>query len=89
MKRRRQSPSPAGPRRLRVQQDEATGDSAPHKGPRYSRLTMPHERDERPHEPGAPNVVTTRAADDVAEGRRDTDLYSQAGADFDRKARRS
>jgi len=49
---------------------------------------MPHERDERPDAPGTPNVVTTQAADDVAEGRRDTDLYSKAGTDFDRKGRR-
>jgi hypothetical protein len=32
--------------------------------------------------------VTRQAADDLAHGRRDTDLYTRVGIDFDRKARR-
>jgi hypothetical protein len=48
---------------------------------------MPHERDEISHRPGAPGPVATQAADDLREGQRDTDRYTQAAEDFDRKDR--
>jgi hypothetical protein len=49
---------------------------------------LPHERDERTQRPGKPKAVTRQAADDLAHGSRDTDLYTRVGIDFDRKARR-
>jgi hypothetical protein len=50
---------------------------------------MPHERDERTEAPAAPTEVVTQAADDLAKGSRDTDLYAKVGTDFDRTSRRS
>jgi hypothetical protein len=99
MKRRRRTSFPREAVHSSVERDEATGivdRSVRGAGRRYANLGMPHERDERPHErderphaPGEPSPVTTHAADDLAEGRRNTDLYAKVGRDFDRKARRS
>jgi len=92
MKRRRRTSFPREAVHSSVERDEATGivdRSVRGGGRRYANLGMPHERDEHPHAPGEPSPVTTHAADDLAEGRRDTDLYAKVGADFDRKARRS
>ena len=75
-----------------VEEDEATGvaaDAPRAPDERYANLRMPHERDERTHVPSAPSEVVTQAADDLAEGRRETDLYAKVGTDFDRTARRS
>ena len=78
--------------RTTVERDEATGFAAdaarvPHQ--RYGDLKMPHERDERTHPPSPPNEVATQAANDLAEGKRETDLYGKAGTDFDRSTRGS
>jgi hypothetical protein len=93
MKRRRRTPLPRQAVQPIVEEDEATGStvvpSAGDTEQKYANLRMPHERDERTHAPVRPGAVTTQAADDLAEGRRETDLYSKVGADFDRKARRS
>jgi hypothetical protein len=92
MKRRRRTPLSRDVTRPIVEKDEATGVAAgsPHAADeRYADLKMPHERDERTHAPSAPSVVVTQAADDLAEGRRETDRYGKAGTDFDRTARRS
>jgi len=88
---RRNLPLAARPPRLRVEENQATGvaaDSALPPGAQYANLPLPHERDERTQRPGKPKAVTRQAADDVAHGSRDTDLYTRVGIDFDRKARR-
>jgi len=92
MKRRRRTPLPGDVTRPIVDQDEATGraagaGSAHASDERYGDLKMPHEHDERTHAPGAPSEAVTQAADDLAEGRRETDLYGKVGTDFDRAAR--
>jgi hypothetical protein len=90
MKRQR---SPASTRKRvlpLVERDEASG--AASRAPpeqRYANLKMPHERDEVSHRPGPPGPVTTQAANDLRDGQRDTDRYTQAGEDFDRKGRGS
>lgn len=92
MKRRRRTPLRRDVTQPIVEGDEATGVAAGSpRAPdeRYANLKMPHERDERTHAPGAPSEVVTQAADDLAEGRRETDLYAKVGTDFDRTARRS
>jgi hypothetical protein len=92
MKRRRRTPLPRDVTRPIVDRDEATGGgarSARASDERYGNLNMPHERDERTHAPGAPTEAVTQAADDLAEGRRETDLYGKVGTDFDRAARHS
>ena len=92
MKRRRRTPLPRDVTRPIVDQDEATGraaGSARASDERYGDLKMPHERDERTHAPGAPSEAVKQAADDLAEGRRETDLYGKVGTDFDRVARHS
>jgi len=75
-----------------VERDEATSvaaDTARVPRQRYANLKMPHERDERTHAPSPPSEVGTQAANDLAEGKRETDLYGKAGTDFDRTTRRS
>jgi len=92
MKRRRPMPLPRNATEPTVDKDEATGvaaGAARSTGERYADLKMPHERDERTHAPGAPSELVTQAADDLVEGRRESDLYTKAGSDFDRTARRS
>jgi hypothetical protein len=74
-----------------VEENEAMGGaagSALPPGAQYANLPLPHERDERTQRPGKPKAVTRQAADDLAHGSRDTDLYTRVGIDFDRKARR-
>jgi len=91
MKRQRHLPSPRGRSRPDVEANEATGLEAGSALPadaQYAKLALPHERDERTARPGKPGTVTRQAADDLAQGKRDTDLYTRVGADFDRKARR-
>jgi len=92
MKRRPRTPLSRDVTQPTVDKDEATGvaaGSARAPDVRYANLKVPHERDERTHAPGAPSEIVTQAADDLAEGRRETDLYAKAGTDFDRTARRS
>lgn len=92
MRRRRHTPFPREVVQPVVDKDEATGvaaDSARPRADRYANLTMPHERDERTETPNAPTEVVTQAADDLAKGSRDTDLYAKVGTDFDRTSRRS
>ncbi len=92
MKRRRRTPLPRDVTQPIVEKDDAAGvaaGSARAPDERYANLRMPHERDERTHAPDAPSEVVTQAADDLAEGRRETDLYGKVGTDFDRTARRS
>jgi hypothetical protein len=75
---------------LRVEEDDSTGVLANASQPgrkRYTRMRLPHERDESTHRPGPPNRVTTRAAKDLASGQQDTDRYGAVGEDFDRKTR--
>jgi hypothetical protein len=91
MKRRRRTPPAREAVQPTVEEDEATGFIASDRDTeqQYANLRMPYERDERTHAPVRPGAITTQAADDLEAGRRDTDLYSKVGADFDRKARRS
>ena len=50
-------------------------------------MKLPHERDESTHGPAKPTAVTEQAAQDVEQGRVDTDRYGEAGRHFDRKER--
>jgi hypothetical protein len=75
---------------LRVEEDDSTGVLANPSQPgnkRYTRMRLPHERDESTHRPGTPNRVTTRAAKDLEDGQQDTDRYGAVGEDFDRNTR--
>ncbi|HKU85018.1 MAG TPA: hypothetical protein VJV77_01635 [Casimicrobiaceae bacterium] len=88
MKRRRRLPPPKGPE-LRVEADDSTGVLGNALQParkRYTRMRLPHERDESTHRPGAPNKVTKRAAKDLEDGQQDTDCYGAVGERFDRNA---
>ena len=90
MKRQRRSPLPPEAARPHVEKNEATGavaDSAVPDDKQYTKLPLPHERDERPHRPPRPAVVTRQAATDVASDQRDTDQYTRVGEDFDRTSR--
>ena len=92
MKRQRRMPLRRYVTRTIVERDDATGVAAdaarvPHQ--RYGNLKMPHERDERTHPASPPSEVGTQAANDLAEGKRETDLYGKAGTDFDRNTRGS
>lgn len=76
---------------LGVAADVATDTSAesgrPRRGNRYSRMKLPHERDESAHAPQPPNPVTAQGAQDVEHGKTDTDCYDATGPRYDRKAR--
>jgi len=88
MKRRRRLSGRGKPPALVVEKDVATGVVArtlPRPAQRYSRLALPHERDEGPHRPGPPNAVTEQAARDLDEGQVDTDRYTETGKRFDRR----
>ena len=89
MKRKRPA-TPRQPPDMRVEKDVSTGLAARTARPsdqRYSKLKMPHERDESTHAPARPNEVTEQAARDIEQGRKETDCYGAAGANFDRKQR--
>ena len=77
------------PSELRVEKDVATGVAAAARPPgkRYSKLKLPHERDESTHRPGKPDAVTQQAAQDLQQGKVDTDCYGTTAAHFERKAR--
>jgi hypothetical protein len=88
MRRRRKLPIPKG-RELRVEADDSTGTLGNATQParkRYTRMRLPHERDQSTHRPGAPNRVTKRAAKDLEDGQEDTDCYGAVGERFDGKA---
>ena len=88
MKRRRRLPLRKH-RDLRVEADDSTGILANAQQPgrkRYTRMRLPHERDESTHRPGEPNRVTKRAAKDLENGQEDTDCYGAVGERFDGKA---
>jgi hypothetical protein len=71
---------------LRVEEDDSTGIVANAEQPqrkRYTRMRLPHERDESTHRPGEPNRVTKRAAKDLETGQQDTDCYGAVGERFD------
>jgi hypothetical protein len=92
MKRRRRTPLRRYAKGTIAERDEATSfaaDAARVPPQRYANLRMPHERDERTHAPSPPSEVGTQAANDLAEGKRETDLYGKAGSDFDRTTGRS
>ena len=89
MKQRRRVPRPKQTD-LRVEADDSTGILGNASQPgrkRYTRMRLPHERDESTHRPGEPNNVTKRAAKDLANGQEDTDCYGAVGERFDRNAR--
>ena len=89
MKRKRPATSQQ-PTDMRVEKDVSTGLAARTARPadkRYVKLKMPHERDESTHAPAPPNDVTEQAAQDIEQGRKDTDRYGAAGENFDRKER--
>lgn len=90
MKRKRALPASKNARALVVEQDVATEVTARTVRPpakRYSNLKMPHERDERPHAPVKPRMITEQAAQDVEQGKVETDCYGATGERFDRKHR--
>jgi hypothetical protein len=47
-------------------------------------MRLPHERDESTQGGGAPSRVMTQAADDLAEGRTDTDCYDAVATHYER-----
>ena len=88
MKRRQTQPPPRGPE-LRVEADDSTGVLGNASQPgrkRYTRMRLPHERDQSTHRPGEPGRVTKRAAKDLEDGQEDTDCYGAVGERFDRTA---
>jgi hypothetical protein len=92
MKRKRRHPPAKRPTELVVEKDLATDVAAgtvrsPEQ--RYSRLEMPHERDESVDKRGTgkPNPVTEQAARDIEQGRVETDCYGATGGRFDRTQR--
>ena len=88
MRRRRKLSIPKGPG-LRVEADDSTGvlgNAVRPGGKRYTRMRLPHERDESTHRPGEPGPVTKRAAKDLEDGQEDTDCYGAVGERFDHKA---
>lgn len=88
MRRSRSRRRPHPPRDLGVAADvatDATTDRArPRRGNRYDRMRLPHERDESTQGGGAPSRVMTQAADDLAEGRTDTDCYDAVATHYER-----
>jgi hypothetical protein len=88
MKRRPRLPARGKAPALVVEKDAATGAvarTARRPAKRYSRLALPHERDEGPHRPGPPTAITEQAARDLDEGQVDTDRYTETGKRFDRR----
>ena len=88
MKRPRKLLPPKGPD-LRIEADDSTGILGNASQPgrkRYTRMRLPHERDESTHRPGEPGTVTKRAAKDLEAGQEDTDCYGAVGERFDRTA---
>jgi hypothetical protein len=88
MRRRRKRSIPKGPD-LRVEADDSTGVLGNASQParkRYTRMRLPHERDESTHRPGEPGPVTKRAAKDLEDGQQDTDCYGAVGERFDDNA---
>ena len=88
MRRRRKRSIPKGPD-LRVEADDSTGVLGNASQParkRYTRMRLPHERDESTHRPGEPGPVTKRAAKDLEDGQHDTDCYGAVGERFDDNA---
>jgi hypothetical protein len=69
-----------------VATDTSAESSRPRRGNRYSRMKLPHERDESTHAPQPPNPVMEQAARDVEQGKTDTDCYEATGPRYDRKA---
>jgi len=71
---------------LRVEADDSTGVLGNALQPgrkRYTRMRLPHERDESTHRPAEPGPVTKRAAKDLEDGQQDTDCYGAVGERFD------
>jgi len=71
---------------LRVEADDSTGVLGNALQPgrkRYTRMRLPHERDESTHRPAQPGPVTKRAAKDLEDGQQDTDCYGAVGERFD------
>ncbi len=88
MRRRRRLRLPKGPA-LRVEADDSIGILGNASQPgrkRYTRMRLPHERDQTTHRPGEPTRVTKRAAKDLEAGQEDTDCYGAVGERFDRNA---
>ena len=88
MRRRRKLSIPKGPE-LRVEADDSTGVLGNASQPgrkRYTRMRLPHERDQSTHRPGEPDRVTKRAAKDLEDGQEDTDCYGAVGERFDHNA---
>ena len=74
---------------LRVEADDSTGVLGNALQPgrkRYTRMRLPHERDESTHRPAEPGPVTKRAAKDLEDGQQDTDCYGAVGERFDHNA---
>jgi len=90
VKRSRHRPRPRED--LGVAADVATDTSAesgrPRRGNRYSRMKLPHERDQSAHAAQPPNPVTVEGARDVEQGKTDTDCYDATGPRYDRKMQR-
>jgi hypothetical protein len=90
MKRKQRRLPSKKPTDLMVERDLATDVAARTvrpPGKRYSRLKMPHERDESTDAPGKPNPVTEQAAQDIEQGKVETDCYGATGGRFDRRQR--
>jgi len=87
VKRSRRRARPASD--LGVAADVATDTSAesgrPRRGNRYSRMKLPHERDESAHALQPPKPVMAQAALDIEQGKTDTDCYNATGPRYDRK----
>ena len=64
---------------------EATGMQRDSPGERYADMRLPHERDEDVHQPSPPTLRVKQAAQDLAEGRTDTDRYNEARENFEEK----
>lgn len=90
MKRKRRLPASKKPAELVVEQDvatEVTARTVRSPAKRYSNLKMPHERDESTHASAKPSAIVEQAAQDVEQGKVETDCYAAIGERFDRKHR--
>ena len=90
MKRKRRLPASKKPAELVVEQDvatEVTARTVRSPAKRYSNLKMPHERDESTHASAKPSAIVEQAAQDLGQGKVETDCYTATGERFDRKHR--
>jgi hypothetical protein len=94
MRVRKRSPrvGPAGriPGQTTPEKNDATTGTEPEgRAESYARLRLPHERDEDvTSQVDQPRPIIRRAADDLAEGKVDTDCYGQARINFLRRERK-